>query len=312
MRSEERLAVPIQPLYDRLQGVHVLAITPMASDRSIDFEGLEANLEHFLARGADGVIVGGTYAEFPSLRREERIELFHAAARAVVGRVPLICCTASSSTLEAIELGQEAAAAGADGVMVTPPYVSEVRPSDVLHHFREVARNSGLPILAYNSQSIGVGLSPEEIIDLAEIDGIVGVKQGALDPRSQVTTVARAGDRLRIMCGSDGAILSALAHGMAGVTTTLANFMIDEVLSVHRDAMAGDWDRARRTFYGWQELRDFAFTRGQPVVTKAAMDLIGLAAGPPRPPFRSLDRADVHTLRDVLKKANLVQQRLAS
>ena len=293
------------PLHTHLNGIFVLAATPMRPDLSLDLDGLTANIDHYLAQGVDGVIVGGTYGEFPSLRHGERVDLYQAAGTAVAGRVPFVCCTASSSTLEAIDLGHEAAAAGADGVMVTPPYVSEVRPADVLHHFREVASASDVPLLVYNSQSIGVELTPEQIVELAGIDGVVGLKQGVLDPCSQVATVAHAGRHIQIMCGSDGAILSALAHGMSGVTSTLSNFMADRFVALHRSILSGDWSTGREMFFAWQPLRDFVARNGQPAATKAAMDLMGLVGGPVRPPFRSLDRADIQTLREVLRELRL-------
>lgn len=175
---------------------------------------------------------------------DERKQLFTAAADAVAGRVPLLCCTAASGTDEASELAHAAKLAGADGVMVTPPYVSEVRPQDILHHFQLLNESAELPILIYNSASIGVHLSPEEIAELAKLDNVAGVKQGATDLHSLVRTVAYAGKDISVMCGSDGLILGGLASGLPGCTSTNANFMTSEFVALYNEFQQGENARA--------------------------------------------------------------------
>lgn len=283
-------------LKDKLKGIYVLSITPMTDTLAFDPAALRRNIDHFIASGAHGIIVGGTYAEYPSLTSDERKQLFTAAADAVAGRVPLLCCTAASGTGEAIELADAAKQAGADGVMVTPPYVSEVRPQDILYHFELLNESTELPILIYNSASIGVHLSPEEIAKLAKLDNVAGVKQGATDLHALVRTVAYAGKDISVMCGSDGLILGGLASGLPGCTSTNANFMTSEFVALYNEFQQGDNARALERYYRWQPIRDLARKYGQPAMVKAAMELVGLSSGPVRAPFRTLGeeaRADI-------------------
>ncbi|WP_223068642.1 dihydrodipicolinate synthase family protein [Paenibacillus caui] len=292
---------------NKLKGIYVLAITPMTDTLTFDPSALRRNIDHYIASGAHGIIVGGTYAEYPSLSISERQELFAAAAEAVAGRVPLLCCTAASGTGEAIQLTQAAKEAGADGVMVTPPYVSEVRPEDIYYHFQLLNEAAELPILIYNSASIGVHLSPEEIAKLAKLENVAGVKQGATDLHALVRTVAYSGDDISVMCGSDGLILGALASGLPGCTSTLANFMTSEFVALYNEFQQGLVERARDRYYRWQPIRELARKYGQPAMVKAALDIVGLPSGPVRPPFRTLGEEAVADIKRTLQETGIIK-----
>jgi 4-hydroxy-tetrahydrodipicolinate synthase len=301
---------PIMSIIDlknKLKGIYVLAITPMTEGFALDLSALRRNIDHYIASGAHGIIVGGTYAEYPSLSRDERKELFAAAAEAVSGRVPLLCCTAASGTDEAIELTQAAKLSGADGVMVTPPYVAEVRSQDIIYHFQRLGEAVEIPIFIYNSASIGVSLSPEEIAELSKLANIAGVKQGATDLHALVRTVAIAGDTISVMCGSDGLILGALASGLPGCTSTNANFMTSEFVALYNEFQQGEMERARERFYRWQPIRDLARKHGQPAMVKAALDIVGLPSGPVRAPFRTLGEEARIEIRRTLQHVGIIQ-----
>jgi 4-hydroxy-tetrahydrodipicolinate synthase len=97
--------------------------------------------------------------------------------------------------------------------------------------------------MIYNSTSIGVHLSPEQIGELAELKGIAAVKQGGTDIHVQVRTVALAGDKIAVLCGSDGTILGAMGVGMPGCTSTVANFMAAEYVALYGEIQAGSGRR---------------------------------------------------------------------
>ncbi|OBR64366.1 dihydrodipicolinate synthase family protein [Paenibacillus oryzae] len=294
-------------LKEKLKGIYVLAVTPFTEDGSqIDEEALKRNIDHFIASGAHGIVVGGTYAEYPSMTLQERQQLFRCAAEAVGGRIPLLCCTAASGTAEAIQLTEAAKQYGADGVMVTPPYVSEVRPADIFYHFQQLNDAVDIPLFIYNSASIGVHLSPEEIKALASLPNVAGVKQGATDLHALVRTQAYAGDEIAVLCGSDGLILGALASGLTGCSSTNANFMASQFVALYNEFKAGRNEDAITRYYSWQPVRELARKYGQPAMVKAALELVGLPSGPVRAPFRPLDEAVRDEVASVLRGLNLI------
>lgn len=297
----------MQDLKSQLKGIYVLAVTPMKADFSLDMDALRRNIEHFIGAGVNGVVVGGTYAEYPSMSQEERKLLFTSAVAAVAGRVPLICCTAASGTPETIALTQFAKEAGADGVMVTPPYVSEVRPRDMIYHFEQLDAAVDIPILIYNSTSIGVHLTPQDIAEIAKLKNVLGVKQGATDLHALVRTQAYAGKDIVVMCASDGIILGTLAIGYPGCTSTNANFMADEFVALYREVQNGELQQARERFYRWQPMRDMATKYGQPAMVKAGLELVGLPSGPVRAPFRTLSAAAKAEIKAALEQSGIIK-----
>lgn len=293
-------------LKSKLKGLFVLAITPMTENFEIDLSALNRNINHFIEKGAHGIVVGGTYAEYPSMTIEERKKLFSAAVEAVAGRVPIICCTAASGTDEAIYLSKAAKEAGADGVMVTAPYVSEVRSDDIIYHFQQLNDAVDIPIFIYNSASIGVDLSPEDIHELAKIPNVVGVKHGSTDMRTLTKTMSYTGDSIAVLCASDSIILGALTLGLPGCTSTNANFMISEFVDLYQEIEKGELKAAQDRFYRLQPVWDLANKYGQPAMVKAAMDIVGLPSGPVRAPFQTLSSEAREDIEKTLKKAEIL------
>ena len=297
----------MQDLKSHLQGIYVLAITPMQENFALDMDALRRNIDHFIAAGVHGIVVGGTYAEYPSMSMEERKLLFTTAIDAVAKRVPIICCTAASGTAEAIMLTKFAEKAGADGVMVTPPYVSEVRSQDMIYHFQQLDAAVNIPILIYNSSSIGVHLTPQDIQKVAKFKNVVGVKQGATEMHALVRTKAYAGEDISVMCASDGIILGALAIGYPGCTSTNANYMAGELVALYNEVQNGELKKAQERFYRWQPMRDMATKYGQPAMVKAGMEIMGLPSGPVRAPFKTLDPAAKAEIKTALQQSGILK-----
>lgn len=287
MTADLRAAMPAEDLKARLRGVFTILVTPFRDDLSLNVEAIARNADHVLERGAQGFIVGGTYGEFPSLTFDERCRLITEVVRVTRGRVPVVACTAHSSTLEALELTRHAAQTGADGVMLTPPYVTEVTDDDILYHFEYIARRVEIGIVIYNTVSTGVLLSSGLIDRLAGIPGIVGMKQGATSQPEILQSMELARDRLAIMCASDTMMLSGLALGMHGVTSTNSGFMPGLIVATYEAFRHGDMAQAQALFDRWAPFRAFARRVGQPAAAKAALDEAGLNGGPVRPPLRS-------------------------
>lgn len=293
-------------LQSRLKGIFALHVTPFDRRGRIDHSALTANIQRTLDEGVHGIVVGGTYAEYPSLTSVERVHLFRTAVTAAAGRVPVVCCTASSSTAEAIELTQKAAEVGADVAMITPPYVHEVRAADVERHFATINDSVDFPVMVYRSTSVGVGIDPELMGRLSTLSNVVAVKQGATELHEQVRSLAAVGDNAAMLCGSDGVALASLALGYPGCSSTLSNFMATEYVALYHEVEAGQLAAARKRFFRWQPVRDVMREIGQPSGVKAAMELVGYSAGVPRLPFGELSSSSRNRIREALEKAGII------
>jgi 4-hydroxy-tetrahydrodipicolinate synthase len=282
---------------EALQGLYCIAVTAFAADGALDRQAFAAVLERSIATGYDGILVGGTYGEFAAMTVDERAELFRCASSVVAGRVPLMLCAASPDVRVVEELGALAVSLG--GIpMVMPPYVSEVTSGHVEAFFERIAVNVA-PLVIYNAPGVGITLPPSLIERLAEIPGIVGLKQGDLAPLVVDELVGRVGGRLRLFCASDLQMPAALAAGFDGLSSTNSCALPELIHESFHAFKAGDARRGTTLYRLWYDYRMVARSFGQPQSVKAAMRLRGWVGGHVRAPLLDLTAGQVETLEAV-------------
>ena len=273
-------------LYERLTGVYTIFLTPFTASGELDIAAAAENADFLIRQGMSGIVVAGTYGEYVTLTPDERRALLRAVVRAAAGRVPIIACTAGGSTAEVVSYTRDAEDAGADGAMITPPYgMIEPTEGGIIAHFEAISRATSSALLLYNNPNITPSLAPELLARLADIDGYVGIKQGATTFGEHAELVALAGDRLRIFSGSDQSMVGSLALGAVGVSSTQSNFIPEIILATYQAMMRGDLAEARRQFGRWAEFRRFARRAGQPACAKAAVEIRGRRCGTVRAPL---------------------------
>lgn len=293
-------------LYERLTGVYTVFLTPLTDDLRVDLDAAEANADFLIRSGVHGLVVSGIYGEYYTLTAAERMDVLRRVVRAAAGRVPVIATTSGGSTQQVVDETLLAEEAGADGAMITPPFgVIEPTEGGFIAHFEGVARGTSAALLLYNNPNLVSGLGPELLARLAQIDGYVGVKQGAVTFGEHAELIALAGARLRVFSGSDQSMVGSLALGAVGVSSTQSNF-IPEIICATYDAMCrGDLAEARRQFGRWAEFRRFARRVGQPAAAKTAVELLGRRCGGVRAPLIPLTSAQRTELQGILDRMEL-------
>lgn len=293
-------------LYDRLVGVYSIFLTPFTTSGELDLDAAAENADFLIARGLNGIVVAGIYGEGVTLTPDERRALLRAVVRAAAGRVPVVACTAGGSTAEVIAYTRDAEDAGADGAMITPPY-GMIEPTDggIIGHFEAIASATDTALLLYNNPNITPSLAPEILARLADIDGYVGIKQGAVTFGEHAELVALAGDRLRVFSGSDQSMVGSLALGSVGVSSTQSNFIPEIIRDTYTAVCRGDLAEARQQFGRWAEFRRFARRAGQPACAKAAVELLGRRCGTVRAPLVPLTDAQRGELAGILERMGL-------
>ncbi|HDY8628556.1 MULTISPECIES: dihydrodipicolinate synthase family protein [Klebsiella] len=269
---------------ERLRGIFNITVTPFTAQGDIDFAGLAANIERVIGLGYDGILIGGTYGEFPTLSVEERAAIFRHVMQVVGDRVPVMLCSAGSDARVVRELTTLAGDLG--GLpMVTPPFVSEVTDAQIVSFFQQMAPLSRTGILVYNAPGIGITLSPALLEQLADIPQVVGIKQGDLNPTVIDQIANRLSGRVRLFCASDLAFLGPMMCGFDGISTTNSGALPELVLASFRALEQGDAATARELHRLWYGFRALARRHGQPQLVKAAMNLRGFNGGHVRSPL---------------------------
>jgi dihydrodipicolinate synthase/N-acetylneuraminate lyase len=275
---------------ERLGGLFNITVTPFKKDGELDVPALVDNIERVIGLGYDGCLIGGIYGEFPVMTARERAELFQHAVVAVAGRVPVMLCSADADPRTARELTELASALGG-APMVTAPFVSEVTDEQIFDYFRSITPLSRNGIVIYNAPGIGITLSPQLIERLADIPGIVALKQGDLAPTTVDILVNRVSGRIKLFCASDLAFLGPVAAGFDGLSSTNSCALPELIQASYRAIKSGEAGPAAALHRTWYGLRDLTRRYGQPQTTKAAMAARGYRGGFVRPPLRDLDEA---------------------
>ncbi|MEO9337531.1 dihydrodipicolinate synthase family protein [Mesorhizobium sp. SB112] len=284
----------------RLKGIFNITVTPFTANGEVDKAGFARSIERVIGLGYDGILIGGTYGEFPTMSTEERADMFRHAMDVAGDRVPVMLCSAHSDVRVVEDLTRLAGDLG--GLpMVTPPYVSEVTDGQIVSFFRDMAPLSKTGILVYNAPGIGITLSPSILEQLADIDNVAGVKQGDLTPTAIDQIANRIGGRIRLFCASDLAFLGPMMAGFDGISSTNSCALPELILDTYRALENGDATTARELHRIWYSFRALARKHGQPQTTKAAMNLRGFDGGSVRAPLRNLEKPVIEEIAKVLE-----------
>lgn len=295
-----------------LKGLFNITVTPFAQDGAIDFSALAKAVERMIGLGYDGLLIGGTYGEFPVMSPDERAELFRRTMEFAGGKVPVMLCTAASDVRITADLTRLACELGGYP-MVTAPYVSEITDEQIYEYFRWIAPAAKGRLIIYNAPGIGITLSARLIERLADIEGVAGLKQGDLSTATIDDLANRLGGKIKLFCASDLAFLGPTMAGFDGLSSTNSCALPEVILAAYRAVESGDADTAIRVHQSWYKFRDLARRYGQPQTVKAAMAHRGWGNGHVRQPLLPLTAAQkaevAKATDDILAATRATQQR---
>jgi 4-hydroxy-tetrahydrodipicolinate synthase len=290
-----------------LEGAFTALITPFLNNGAIDEEGLRANVRYQIEKGIAGVVPVGTTGESATLSHEEHKTVVELVIDEVGGKVPVIAGTGSNSTAEAIQLTNHAVEAGADYCLMISPYYNKPTQSGLLAHFRAVAAETDGKIILYNVPSrTGKNMEAATVVELSEIDNIVGVKEASANLEQIMQIVRGAGDNIAVLSGDDMTTFPILAIGGKGVISVASNVVPDMVQSMVADFLAGNTGDSRAMHYRLMPLFKDLFLETNPGPVKEAMNLLGMAAGVLRLPLVACEEKNREILRKDLEELGLL------
>ena len=157
-------------------------VTPFTPDGSVDLEGTARVADHLVDHGNDGVVVCGTTGESPTTTLEEDGEILRAVIDAVGDRATVVAGVGTNDTAHSVELAEQAAKLGADGVLVVTPYYSKPTQDGIAAHFEAVAAPADLPVMLYDIPGrTGIAIAPETYARVAADEPFVAVKDAVGD-----------------------------------------------------------------------------------------------------------------------------------
>jgi 4-hydroxy-2-oxoglutarate aldolase len=280
-----------------ISGIFTPIVTPFRQDDTVDEAGLRANVARWIRSPLTGLVVLGSNGEAAQLEDDEADRVVAIVRESVPRGRTLIAGTGRESTRATIAASRRAAAAGVDAVIVRTPsfYKPQMTTDAFVRHYTEVADASPVPVLLYNvTLYTGVNLHPDAVERLASHPNIVGMKESGSDVGQIAEYVSRTvrlkpdttTEGFRVLAGSATTLFHALCAGCAGAVLAIAALLPEEIVRMQKLVADGHLEEAREVQRRIMPLaRSVGGTYGVPGL-KAALDLIGLAGGPPRPPLR--------------------------
>ena len=273
---------------DAIGRVITALATPFLPDGSLDLPGAAVLARHVIASGSDGLVIGGTTGESPTLRDTELWDLVAAVREAVPDGARITVGTGTNDTSRSAERTVRATEAGAHGVLVVTPYYNRPSQAGLVAHFTAVASATDLPVLLYDIPSrTGREIDVDTLVTLSRVPNIIGVKDatGRADKTADVVLATRgAPGGFDVWSGSDEVNLPLLSVGAVGVLSVAAHLAgpeIAEMVAVH----TSDPIRARELHLACMPLHRALFLEPNPGPLKAALRARGLPAGPVRLPL---------------------------
>jgi len=287
----------------RFSGVYTPIVTPFKADGAVDEEGLRRNVGRWMATPLTGLVVLGSNGEAPQLEDAESDWIIDIVRNEVPTDRPLIAGTGRESTRATVAATRRAAAAGVDAVLVRTPFFfkSQMTTDVFVRHYIAVADASPVPILLYNFTAVtGVNLLPAAVSRLATHPNIAGMKESGSDIGQIAEYIARTPDDFTVLAGSAATLFHALCAGCDGAILALASLVPRDIGNMEALIDEGRLEEARALQRRLMPLaRSVGTLHGVPGL-KAALELMGFAAGPPRPPLRPVAPQTVDLLREQL------------
>jgi 5-dehydro-4-deoxyglucarate dehydratase len=288
-------------LRNKLFGVIAFPVTPFKEDLSLDLPGLHENLNKLLEHPISAIAAAGGTGEMYSLTPAEYLRVIELTALAVEDRVPVIAGVGFGQRL-AVEMAQAAEKAGADGILIFPPYYQQADDEGLFEYYRSISRATRLGVIIYSRD--WATFTPTMVESLTAIPNLVAWKDGQGDIRRLQAIMNRVGDRLHWIGGAGDDLVGAYyTTGIRTFTSSIATVAPQLSLKLHELAADGDGEALAELLetcvIPLYELR--SRRRGYEVsAMKAMMDMVGLNGGPVRPPLVNVTAAEEDELRTIL------------
>ena len=286
-----------------MAGVYTALFTPFTAENRVNEEMVGRMVEYGIANGIRGFYLTGGTGEGLLLSKDERKQVYRAAAKASNGRAKLIAHVGCVNTDDAVELARAAADAGCDWVSSVPPVYYGQKPDDIYNHYKLISEATDLPFMIY---AVGGVVNPEKDVRFFDLKNVKGMKYTGTTFYDVQRLKRRIGKEVLFVSGSDQHFIAALSFGdlFAGSIGTLQNVIPAHFVKIWNLMRANDFQAAAKVQEEANRAVEFVcHTFPKQSLRKAAMRYIGLDCGmfrPPHEPYTEAEYADFCAKADAL------------
>lgn len=283
--------------------------TPFDEQGRVDHDHLASNLERWQKTPLRGFAVLGSNGEAVMLREAEKLEVWQTAREAIDHDHIFMAGTGCESTAETVELTEKAAGIGADVALIVTPhyYKGRMDRRALVTYYTRIADRSPIPVVLYNvPASTGLDMGADVVIELSAHPNIVGLKESSGSVVKIGQVVAGAAEGFQVLAGSGSFLLPTLSVGGVGGVMALASVAPHELNEIVTSFNSGDLKKAKDIQVRLIAPNAAVTSQFGVAGLKAAVDLIGMYGGQPRPPLLPLEPSQQEELKRILAKAGLL------
>jgi len=252
-------------------------------------------------------VVAGTTGESPTLKAEEKLNLYRTVVDAVGGHATVIAGTGSNSYEDSLELTKAAEKTGVDGIMLVTPYYNKPTQEGMYRHFKNIAEATSLPVMLYNVPGrTSVNLLPETVQRLADVPNIVALKEASGDLAQITRAISLCPDDFYVYSGDDALTLPVMAIGGYGIVSVAAHIVGTRMKEMMEAHLNGDVKLAGRIHRELSPIYKALFAFTSPIPVKTALNLSGHNVGPLRLPLVEATATETEQLKSTLKSMGLL------
>lgn len=290
----------------KFHGVAPALITPMQSDRTIDWKALGNLVQYVTTGGVDYLVVQGTTGESVTTSADEKKKIIATVQEANAKNLPIVYGLGGNHTESLIAQIKQTSFDGIDAILSVCPYYNKPSARGVIQHYRAVADASPVPVILYNIPGrTGINLSPETILTLAEHPNIIGVKEASCIIEQCMEIAAHKPADFLLISGDDVQAVPIISIGGVGVMSVIANAFPHQFSQMIHAALAGDFAEARKSLGSFLAIDPYLYEEGNPVGVKKILALKGMIQAQVRMPLAEASDELGVKLNRIIQQENL-------
>ena len=261
-------------------------VTPFTEDGEVDYARAGELAKAVLKSGSDGLVIGGTTGEAPSMSDDELLQLFAVVKQVSGDDGAVVAGATNNNTRSSIALSREAEKVGVDALLLTVPAYYKPTMGGLYQHFSAIADAVSIPGILYNVPSrTALNMDAATTIRLAQVPNIVGVKEASSDPDQIAYVIKDSPEDFKVWSGNDNEIFATMATGGYGIVSVAGNIISGQIQKMIGLLLEGDVEAAAAEHLRLLPIFNALFFITNPIPVRYAMNRSGFDVGPPRLPM---------------------------
>jgi len=261
-------------------------ITPFHENGDINFEMAAKLAKAIVDSGSDGLVIGGTTGEAPTISDEEKLKLFSVVKESIGNNHSLIAGTTNNNTKESIKLSKLAESENVDGLLLTVPSYNKPTQEGLYQHFKNISEEVSIPCILYNVPSrTSLNMTDETTIKLSELKNIIGIKEASNDLDQITSIIDNTSSDFKVWSGNDNETLYIMAAGGYGVVSVAGHIVSGQIKQMIGNLLEGNIELAGKDHRRLLELFNIIFIVTNPIPIRYYVKKSGFDIGSPRLPM---------------------------